>query len=178
MAESHRLGDLQVGEAGHHGVGMLLGQIEQGGLQALDQSDQVVDRGAQPQAHVGGHLVVARAGGVQALAGFADQAVRRFSMLRWTSSRSSDQSNWPLRTSSRICAMPCGWRPGRPRSMMPHGSKHGGVGERALNVEFRQALVEFHRSGVAFDQFGHRFVKTARPGFARRRSFDLASLSA
>jgi len=29
------------------------------------------------------------------------------------------------------------------------GFEHGGVGERALNIEFRQALVEFHRSGVA-----------------------------
>ncbi len=29
MAESDRLGDLQVGEAGHDGVGVLLGQIEQ-----------------------------------------------------------------------------------------------------------------------------------------------------
>jgi hypothetical protein len=39
------------------------------GQQAVDQ----VDLAAQPQAHVGGHLVVAAAPGVQALAGVAHQ---------------------------------------------------------------------------------------------------------
>ena len=78
MAEGHRLGDLQMGEAGHHGVGVLFGQIEQGRLQALDQGQQFVDGGAQPQAHVGGDLVVARAAGVQPLAGVADQGGEAF----------------------------------------------------------------------------------------------------
>ena len=73
MREADRLGDLQMGEAGHDGVGVLFGQIEQRTLQRLDQPEQLIDRVAQIQPHIGRHLVVARTSGVQALAGIADQ---------------------------------------------------------------------------------------------------------
>jgi hypothetical protein len=42
-------------------------------LQLDQQAADQVDLAAQPQAHVGGHLVVAAAAGVQALAGVAHQ---------------------------------------------------------------------------------------------------------
>jgi hypothetical protein len=58
-------------------------------------SGQAVDLAAQPQAHVGGHLVVAAAAGVQPLAGVAHQRVRRASMFRCTSSSSSFHSKRP-----------------------------------------------------------------------------------
>ncbi len=73
MAEADRLRHLQMGETGHDGVGMLLGQIDQLHLQRTDQQVDRVERGAQPQAHVGRHLVVAGAAGVQPLAGVAHQ---------------------------------------------------------------------------------------------------------
>jgi hypothetical protein len=64
---------LQVRESGHDRVGVALGQVDEGAAQAMDLGGQRIDASAQPQAHVGGHLVVARATGVQPLAGFAHQ---------------------------------------------------------------------------------------------------------
>ena len=72
VSEADRLGDLQMGEAWHDGFGVLLCQIDQSRLQA---SNQVLNDGnlvAQPQADIGGDLVVAAASGVQAFAGVAD----------------------------------------------------------------------------------------------------------
>jgi hypothetical protein len=62
-----------VGEAGHHGVGVPGRHVDQRALHVGQQHGQRVDLAAQPQAHVGGHLVVAAAAGVQALAGVAHQ---------------------------------------------------------------------------------------------------------
>ena len=47
--------------------------VQQGLLQVHQQAGDQVDLVAQPQAHVGGDLVVAAAAGVQALAGIAHQ---------------------------------------------------------------------------------------------------------
>ena len=73
VAEGDGLRHLQVGEAGHDRVGMLLGQRQQRFLQRTQQGQDLVGGVTQPQADVGGDLVVARAGRVQALAGVADQ---------------------------------------------------------------------------------------------------------
>ncbi len=73
VAEAHRLRHLQVGEAGHDHVGVLLGEVQQRLLQVGQQLGDQVDLAAQPQPHVGGDLVVAAAAGVQALAGIAHQ---------------------------------------------------------------------------------------------------------
>jgi len=69
VPEGHRLGDLQVGESRHHGSGVPLRPIEQRLLKRPDEPGDVVDRVAQPQAQVGGDLVVARARGVKRLPG-------------------------------------------------------------------------------------------------------------
>jgi len=73
VRKTHRLRHLEVGKAGHDHFHMLLGHLDQGALQLLQQRLQGVDLVAQPQAHVGGHLVVAAAAGVQALAGVAHE---------------------------------------------------------------------------------------------------------
>jgi hypothetical protein len=73
MAEGDRLRDLQMRESRHDRGVMLFGQIDQGGLQGKQQRADIVDRLAQPQPDIGCHLVIARAGGVQAFAGIADQ---------------------------------------------------------------------------------------------------------
>ncbi len=73
VAEGHRLGGLQVGEARHQGVGVLPGLGQQGPLQDLELLDRAVASVAHPQAHVQRHLVIARAGGVQPSRGRADQ---------------------------------------------------------------------------------------------------------
>jgi hypothetical protein len=73
VAESDRLRNLQVGETGHRRCGFLLGQVDQRRTELAEQHQDVVDGVAQPEADVGGDLVVARTAGVQALAGVANQ---------------------------------------------------------------------------------------------------------
>ena len=73
MAEGHRLGGLQMGEAGHQGVGVLLRQVEQCAAQLADECQQAVDFVAQVEPDVGSDLVVTRPTGVQLLANIADQ---------------------------------------------------------------------------------------------------------
>jgi hypothetical protein len=72
VAEGHRLGRLQVGEAGHHRVRLGVRQAQQALLQAGDFGQDQVDFVPQPEADVGGYLVVARTAGMQLLAGDAD----------------------------------------------------------------------------------------------------------
>src|SRR5207253_962675 len=69
MSERDRLRHLQVREARHQGVHVRLGQVQQPLAERAQDRPQRVDLAAQPQADVGGDLVVARAGDVEALAG-------------------------------------------------------------------------------------------------------------
>ncbi len=73
MAERDGLRDLQVRVAGHDRVGVPLGQIDERAAQRGKPIGEPVDRLAQPEPQVGGHLVVARATGVEPLAGVADE---------------------------------------------------------------------------------------------------------
>ncbi len=41
MTEGHRLGGLQMGEAGHDGIGMLFGAVEEGGDQAWSACSRI-----------------------------------------------------------------------------------------------------------------------------------------
>ena len=73
MAERDRLRDLQMREAGHHGVGMRLGLIDQRALKLAQCRVEAVDRAAHPQAEIGRDLIVARARRVQPSGRRADQ---------------------------------------------------------------------------------------------------------
>ena len=73
MAEGHRLGDLEMGEARHHRRGFGLGAVDQRLLQVAHRRVEAVDRGAQPQPQIGRDLVVARARGVKPPGGRPDQ---------------------------------------------------------------------------------------------------------
>ena len=66
MPEGYRLGDLQMGVAGHHRGGFGLGAVDQGLLQVAHRAVEAVDRVAQPQPQIGRHLIVARARGMEA----------------------------------------------------------------------------------------------------------------
>src|SRR3989475_5669541 len=77
MPESHRLSDLQVGETRHHGGGMFFSLIEEPLLQLSREAPDLVDRLAQPQTQIGCDLIVARAGGEQALAGLPNRKSTR-----------------------------------------------------------------------------------------------------
>ena len=72
VREAHRLRHLHVCVAGHHGLAVLRCQFDQRALHVGEQRRKAVDLAAQPQAHIGGDLVVAAAAGVQPLAGVAD----------------------------------------------------------------------------------------------------------
>jgi len=60
VAEGHRLSDLEVCEAGHYGVGMFLGSLDEDALQGADGVHRVVARIADPQFEIRRDLVVAR----------------------------------------------------------------------------------------------------------------------
>jgi hypothetical protein len=85
MAERHRLGDLQMGETGHHRVGMRLGPVDQGRLQSRSAASSGRSRRA-PTAGIGRDLVVARARRMQPPGRRPISSARRASMLRWMSS--------------------------------------------------------------------------------------------
>ena len=74
MAQRHRLRGLQMGEARHHRIGMLLGAGQQRVRQAGQRGQHLVDRIAHPQAEIGRDLIVAAARGVQAAGNGADRS--------------------------------------------------------------------------------------------------------
>jgi len=67
-----RLAALEVGVAGHDGVGVECGAVEEGGLEGGEEVGDGVDLGAAVEAGVGGDLVVAGAGGVEFASGGSD----------------------------------------------------------------------------------------------------------
>ena len=73
MAEGHRLRGLQMGEARHHGGGMLDRALDQRLLEGLQRGIGVVDGVADIEPEIGRDLVVARARGMQPPGGRADQ---------------------------------------------------------------------------------------------------------
>ena len=72
MTEGDGLRRLEVGEAGHGVGGEFGGAVGEGAHDVGDLGIKAVDGVADPEAEIGGDLVVAAAPGVQAFAGFAD----------------------------------------------------------------------------------------------------------
>ena len=66
MPEGHRLGRLQMREAGHDVAGVNGRLVDEHGLEVAHLLVEVVDRVAHPEAEIERHLIVARARGVQA----------------------------------------------------------------------------------------------------------------
>ncbi len=169
VAEGDRLRHLQMGKAGHHGVGMLLGQIDQRSLAGLEAGHDAVDGVAQVEADIGRHLVVARATGVQALAGVADFGGERgfdVEMDIFLVQRPGELPGANLGQQFGHAA------PDRLQIVLGQHTdvvQHGGVRQRTLNIEPGQPIIEGNRRGVAFDDFGNRFGKPAGPGGVRRR---------
>ncbi len=165
VAEAHRLRHLQVGEAGQDDLDVLLGDVEQRLLQVDQQAADQVDLAAQPQAHVGGDLVVAAAAGVQALARVADQ----LGQARLDVQVHVFQIELPVELAGLDFladlrhALLDGGQVGAP--MMPWRGQHAGMGQRALDVGLPQALVEKHAGGVALDQLAHGLREQGGPGF-------------
>ena len=145
------------------GIGVLVREIEQRALCGFDKIDNLVDRRAQIQPHVGRDLVVARARGVQPLAGVAgergqaalDVHVHVFEIDR------------PLELAGADLVADLG------EALLDRGEVGGGedvdrvqharVCERALDVELSEPPVEIDRRGKPLDELGHRLVKAPRP---------------
>jgi hypothetical protein len=110
MTEADGHGDLQMRKAGHDGVCLALGKINQCQLQSLQGTAQAVDFIPQVKTQVGGDLVVARASGVQFLAGLTDAKSPRSMSSRMPSrpvtiSVASASLMMPLCASMRACAI-------------------------------------------------------------------------
>jgi hypothetical protein len=135
-------------------AGVLLGQIEQRALELGQQREDVVDLVAQPEADVGRDLVVAERPVCRRLPASPTSAVRRFSMLRCTSSRSSDQSNCRLDFALRSAPCRARCRPGRRRDdALAWPASDAWASEPRMSCRHMRWSKE-HRSGVTFDQIG------------------------
>ena len=107
MTEGDRLGDLQMGEAGHHRVGMRLGLVDQRGLQLTHRRVEAVDGAAHPQPEIGRDLIVARARRMQPPGRRADQfGEPRLDVEVDVLVRLAEDERAPLSISARICARP------------------------------------------------------------------------
>jgi hypothetical protein len=130
------------------------------GQQAADHIDLV----AQPQAHVGGDLVVARAAGVQALAGIAQQLGQagldvQVHVL---------QVELPLEAAASISrrdgGMPSWMAAWSSLLMMPWWHNISAWASEPADVHAPQAFVEKHAGGVALDEVAHGLGEQGRPG--------------
>ncbi|CFL96659.1 Uncharacterised protein [Bordetella pertussis] len=163
VAERDGLGHLQVGEARHDGGGVLQRDRGQRVAQLAQQVDQGVDFVAQPQADVGGDLVVARAAGVQALAGVAHelhQALLDVQVHVFQVQQPLERAGVDLREDLLHAALDVGQVLGRDDALR---GQHVGVRQRAADVVARHALVEIDRGRVAFDEVGNGFRETGGP---------------
>ena len=163
VRERHRLRDLHMRVARHDGIGVPVREIEQRTLCCLDKVRNLVDRRAQIQPHVGRHLVVARARGMQPLAGIADERgqpaldvhVHVFEIDRPFEAAGADlvaDLGEALFDRGKVGG---GEDVGR--------AQHARVRERARDVEFSEAPVEVNGRGKALDEPGHGFAKAPRP---------------
>ena len=164
MTEGHWLGGLQVGETGHDGVGFGFGQTEQTLLQAGDFCQDQVDLVAQPQADVGGHLVVAATAGVQFFAGNADAV----GQTRLDVHVHVFQVDAPVELAGLDLALDL-LEAGFDGVALIHSQdadlgQHGGVGDGAKDVVAIQALVEFNGGGKARHKGVDGLAEAAAPG--------------
>ena len=153
-----------MGEAGHDGAGVVQRHRGQGAAQLAQQLDQGVDFLAQPQADVGSDLIVARTAGVQALARVAHQlhqALLDVQVHVFQIQQPLEAAGLDLGADLGHAALDVGQVLGADDAL---GGQHVGVGQRTLDVVARQALIEIHGRGVAFDEFGNRFREPGGPG--------------
>ncbi|MCY1396652.1 hypothetical protein D9M71_116310 [compost metagenome] len=164
VAEGDRLGGLQVGEAGHDGVGFALGLLQQALLQAGDFAEDQVDLVAQPQADVGGDLVVARTAGVQLLAGDANAV----GQARFDVHVHVFQVNAPVEAAGLDLALDLlqAVDDGVALGVAEHADlcQHGGMGDGAHDVVAVQALVEVYGRGETGDEGVDGLAEAATPG--------------
>ena len=169
MSERHGLRDLHVREPGHYRRSVSIGQLDQSMLQPIDAAHDVIDFAAQPQPRVGRDLIVARAAGVQALAGVADQIGQALLDIQMNVFEfdapfeliALDLFANLLQAALDVRQIDCA----DDAALMQHRC----VRERALDVCERESAIEADRCRVTQHEIRHRFVESARPCGAFRR---------
>ncbi len=145
MAEQDRLAALEVGVARHQDGAVELDPAQQGAEQLGEGRVEQGQPAAQPEPHVGRHLVVARAGGVQLLADLANQLGeprldRHVHVLMGVGRH--EAAGTDLRPHQlEPFAQPLGLFEGEDADL----SEHGHMGQRAIDVLVEHAQV--HRQG-------------------------------
>src|SRR5690606_10959072 len=145
---------------GHDGVRFRFGQAQQALLQTGDFAEDGVDLVAQPEADVGGDLVVARAAGVQLLAGDADAVgqarldihVHVFQIDAPVEGTGFDLGRDVLQIGDDLVALIAAQHAGL--------FQHGGVGDGAHDVVAVEALVELDGGGESGDEGVYGLAET------------------
>ena len=161
MAKTDGLRRLQMGVARHDRFAVALREIEQGACQGVFQGQQRIDFVAQVQAQVSGDLVVARAGGVQLLAGLADQLDQPVLDVHVD----VFEAGAPLEVAGIDLALdlpkslldPLGFGAGQHADVRQHAA----MGDRAADVVAVKPLVEGHRGGEHLDELVGVFENAA-----------------
>lgn len=152
MPERHRLRHLQMREAGHDGVRVLLRHVDEREAQVLQQVADAIDLAAQPQADIGRDLIVARAARVQPFARIADQRGEP----RLDVQVHVFEIQLPFELAALDLALDLRHAALDGREVVGADDflrrEHRRMRERALNVDEREPLVEEHRRRIAFDE--------------------------
>ncbi len=163
VAERHRLGVLQVGEAGGGGVDVALGLVDERLLQIGQGEDHAAGLGAQVEPEVGRHLVVAAAPGAELAAERAeplDQAALQRGVHVLVGRRrrevpAGDVALEPVEGLHHLRELVVVQQPGPVQD--------AGVGPRRGQVVRRQPPVEVHRQGQRGQRVGRPALEPATP---------------
>ena len=161
----HRLGPLHVGVAGQDHVGVGVATAHERPLQGQPAGVDLVDRLADPEPQIGGHLVVAAAGRVQLAAHVADAVDQRpldvhVDVFQFDAEREAALLDFLADLAQGLLNLQA--LVGRNQ---PDLGQHLGVGDRALDVLRIEPAVEAHAFGELLHATVGRLVEYPAPRF-------------
>ncbi len=169
MTEGDGLSDLQMGEAGHDGLGLALGEIQQGRLEGArwprgsGRSPRAAraERRSRPD----------RCASARCAASCRHRrccSVRADSTFMWTSSSGIDHSKAPASIRSRTASSPDDDGIALRVAQDALTGQHGGMGDRALDVVAIEPSVEVDRGGEGLDEGIGGRIEAPGPGLGGR----------
>ena len=173
VAEGYGLGHLQMGKAGHDGLGMGLGFFGKRQLQVFQLSVEMVNRVPDIEAEIRSDLVIARARRMQTAGGFADnvlQALLDIHVNVFKRCRKGERACFDLGLNLVEAA---GNFPGVGLRNDALLGQHCGMGFRACNVLGIEALVKADGSiDLLHDGVGSGFEPAAPHFIGHWKSLD------